>query len=87
MLPDGEARTVLGMNLKLDEQFGDYQDEIYLNGLSGVLPTMPMTSRSWKREHSRCYRRRRCPTSPAARAYRPVVLVALSDWLSRTCNK
>jgi hypothetical protein len=25
------------------DQFGDYQNEIYLNGLSGVLPTMPMT--------------------------------------------
>lgn len=24
-------------------QFGDYQNEIYLNGLGGVLPTMPMT--------------------------------------------
>jgi lactate 2-monooxygenase len=34
---------VMGMNPKFDEQFGDYQNEIYLNGLSGVLPTMPMT--------------------------------------------
>jgi lactate 2-monooxygenase len=33
----------MGMNLKFDGQFGDYQNEIYLNGLSGALPTMPMT--------------------------------------------
>lgn len=25
-----------------EKQFGDYQNEIYFNGLSGVLPTMPM---------------------------------------------
>lgn len=38
----GEARTVIGMNLESGGQFGDYQNEIYLGGLSGVLPTMPM---------------------------------------------
>ncbi|MFD5464213.1 alpha-hydroxy-acid oxidizing protein [Kitasatospora sp. NPDC127059] len=27
----------------MTRQFGDYQNEIYLNGLGGVLPTMPMT--------------------------------------------
>jgi lactate 2-monooxygenase len=31
------------MDLDHDKQFGDYQNEIYLNGLSGVLPTMPMS--------------------------------------------
>jgi lactate 2-monooxygenase len=30
------------MNLESGGQFGDYQNEIYLDGLSGVLPTMPM---------------------------------------------
>ena len=30
------------MNLESGGQFGDYQNEIYLGGLSGVLPTMPM---------------------------------------------
>jgi lactate 2-monooxygenase len=30
------------MNLEYGRQFGDYQNEIYLGGLSGVLPTMPM---------------------------------------------
>ena len=38
----GEARTVIGMNLESGGQFGDYQNEIYLDGLSGVLPSMPM---------------------------------------------
>ena len=38
-----EARTVIGMNLEFDGQFGNYQNEIYFEGLSGVLPTMPMT--------------------------------------------
>jgi hypothetical protein len=38
-----EARTVIGMNLEFDGQFGNYQNEIYFKGLSGVLPTMPMT--------------------------------------------
>ena len=38
-----EARMVLGMNLQFDGQFGNYQNEIYFKGLSGVLPTMPMT--------------------------------------------
>jgi len=33
---------VIGMNLESGGQFGDYQNEIYLGGLSGVLPTMPM---------------------------------------------
>jgi lactate 2-monooxygenase len=33
---------MIGMKQKSDRQFGDYQDEIYLDGLSGVLPTMPM---------------------------------------------
>jgi len=30
------------MNLGSGGQFGDYQNEIYLGGLAGVLPTMPM---------------------------------------------
>ncbi|MCX5096190.1 alpha-hydroxy-acid oxidizing protein [Streptomyces sp. NBC_00365] len=30
------------MNRELDGQFGDYQNEIYINGLSGVLPALPM---------------------------------------------
>jgi isopentenyl diphosphate isomerase/L-lactate dehydrogenase-like FMN-dependent dehydrogenase len=30
------------MNRELDGQFGDYQNEIYINGLSGVLPAIPM---------------------------------------------
>jgi isopentenyl diphosphate isomerase/L-lactate dehydrogenase-like FMN-dependent dehydrogenase len=30
------------MNRELDGQFGDYQNEIYLDGLSGVLPALPM---------------------------------------------
>ncbi|MFD7479291.1 alpha-hydroxy-acid oxidizing protein [Streptomyces sp. NPDC059837] len=30
------------MNRELDGQFGDYQNEIYINGLSGVLPVIPM---------------------------------------------
>jgi lactate 2-monooxygenase len=30
------------MNQDFHGPFGDYQDKIYLNGLSGVLPTMPM---------------------------------------------
>jgi hypothetical protein len=30
------------MNRELDGQFGDYQSEIYINGLSGVLPAIPM---------------------------------------------
>src|SRR5690242_11211286 len=30
------------MNRELDGQFGDYQNEIYIDGLSGVLPALPM---------------------------------------------
>lgn len=30
------------MNRELDGQFGDYQNEIYTDGLSGVLPALPM---------------------------------------------
>ncbi|MFF3584451.1 alpha-hydroxy-acid oxidizing protein [Streptomyces mirabilis] len=30
------------MNRELDGQFGDYQNEIYVDGLSGVLPALPM---------------------------------------------
>jgi isopentenyl diphosphate isomerase/L-lactate dehydrogenase-like FMN-dependent dehydrogenase len=30
------------MNRETDGQFGDYQNEIYLDGLSGVLPAIPM---------------------------------------------
>jgi lactate 2-monooxygenase len=30
------------MDLESGGQFGDYQNEIYLGGLSGVLPAMPM---------------------------------------------
>ena len=32
------------MNLESGRQFGDYQNEIYLGGLSGVLPTLPVRS-------------------------------------------
>jgi len=30
------------MDLESGGQFGDYQNEIYLGGLSGVVPAMPM---------------------------------------------
>ena len=30
------------MNLEFGGQFGDYQNEIYFNGLFGMLPTLPM---------------------------------------------
>ncbi len=36
------GEDVIGMNVEFHGQFGDYQNEIYLAGLSGVLPTMPM---------------------------------------------
>jgi lactate 2-monooxygenase len=36
------GEDVIGMNVEFHGQFGDYQNEIYLGGLSGVLPTMPM---------------------------------------------
>ncbi|WP_373561136.1 alpha-hydroxy-acid oxidizing protein [Streptomyces sp. OV198] len=39
----GEARAVVPrVNRELDGQFGDYQNEIYTDGLSGVLPALPM---------------------------------------------
>lgn len=39
----GEARAVTPrVNRELDGQFGDYQNEIYTGGLSGVLPALPM---------------------------------------------
>jgi hypothetical protein len=39
----GEARAVVPrVNRELDGQFGDYQNEIYTGGLSGVLPALPM---------------------------------------------
>ncbi|MFE4958161.1 hypothetical protein ACFRCW_29930 [Streptomyces sp. NPDC056653] len=46
------------MDLEFQESFGDYQNEIYLNGLSGVLPTMPLAI-----QEQRC-RRRCCRMSP-----------------------
>ena len=36
------ATTAAGMDQDMN-QYGDYQNEIYVNGLSGALPTMPMT--------------------------------------------
>ncbi|MGW1755833.1 flavoprotein [Streptomyces mirabilis] len=39
----GEARAAAPrMNRELDGQSGDYQNEIYTDGLSGVLPALPM---------------------------------------------
>ena len=49
------------MNLESGGQFGDYQNEIYLGGLSGVLPTCrwPLTS----------LRRARSALSPSLLSY------------------
>ena len=47
--------------------FGDYQLEIYLQGLAGVVPSLPMAFAELEAKAERRCRRRCGPTSPAAR--------------------
>jgi lactate 2-monooxygenase len=48
--------------------YGDFQLELYLGGLNGVRPQLPVTSAAWRSARGRRWRRRSGPTSPAARA-------------------
>ncbi|BCI89715.1 hypothetical protein NIIDMKKI_49210 [Mycobacterium kansasii] len=46
--------------------FGDYQNEIYFQGLAGVVPPLPMVFAELEAKAGWHYRRRCGPTSPGS---------------------